>query len=240
MIDLPAVLDTALTFGLSPPGTGTPRCGCEREHRPRLVVVTGGPGAGKTAVLEIVRREFCEHVVVLPEAAGLLFGGGFPRRDSVVARRAAQVAIYHVQRQLEVMALAESGAAVILCDRGTLDGLSYWPPESGSFYEAVGIDRAKELARYAAVLHLRTPTLENGYHRENPLRIESAAEARAIDERIVEGWNGHPRRTLVPASADFMTKAERAIMEIRSEIPECCLAIDRRPSKRALHDQEEP
>jgi len=39
-----------------------------------LVVLTGGPGAGKTAFLEIARRNFCEHIAVLPEAASIVFG----------------------------------------------------------------------------------------------------------------------------------------------------------------------
>jgi hypothetical protein len=30
-------------------GRGRRSCRCRAEHRPRLVVVTGGPGAGKTA-----------------------------------------------------------------------------------------------------------------------------------------------------------------------------------------------
>jgi predicted ATPase len=47
---------------------------------PKLVVLTGGPGAGKTALLEVVRRHFCEHVVVLPEAASIVFGGGLASR----------------------------------------------------------------------------------------------------------------------------------------------------------------
>ena len=52
------------------------RCGCVQVHpRARLVVVTGGPGAGKTAVLELLRHRVCEHVVILPEAAGIVFGG---------------------------------------------------------------------------------------------------------------------------------------------------------------------
>ncbi len=52
-------------------------CSCKMpRHGSKLVVLTGGPGAGKTAVLEVVRRRFCEHVAVLPEAASILFGGG--------------------------------------------------------------------------------------------------------------------------------------------------------------------
>jgi nucleoside-triphosphatase THEP1 len=46
----------------------------------RRVVLTGGPGGGKTAVLELVQRTLCEHVKVLPEAAGMVFRGGFWER----------------------------------------------------------------------------------------------------------------------------------------------------------------
>ena len=65
-------------------------CACDVGHSPRLVVLTGGPGAGKTAVLEVVQTNFCRHVVVLPEAASILWKGGFPRGQSAPAQRAAQ------------------------------------------------------------------------------------------------------------------------------------------------------
>jgi hypothetical protein len=58
------------------------------------VVITGGPGAGKTAVLELVARSFCPHVAILPEAATIVFGGGFPRHTTTVGLMAAQRAIY--------------------------------------------------------------------------------------------------------------------------------------------------
>jgi hypothetical protein len=110
---------------------------------------------------------------------------------------------------------------VVLCDRGTVDGAAYWPgPES--FWSAVGTTHQAELARYAAVVHLRTPTAENGYTTTNPLRIESPAEAVAIDERIAKVWNGHPRRFQVEATEDFLGKALRALLILHNEVPECC------------------
>ncbi len=54
-------------------------CACESPHQGKRIALTGGPGAGKTAVLELLRKYFCKHVRVLPEAASILFGGGFPR-----------------------------------------------------------------------------------------------------------------------------------------------------------------
>ncbi len=60
-------------------------CDCEERHAYRRIVLTGGPGAGKTAVLEIIRHHFCPHVHILPESAGIVFGGGFPRNHDVEA-----------------------------------------------------------------------------------------------------------------------------------------------------------
>ena len=100
-------------------------CDCQEHHVTRRVVLTGGPGAGKTAVLELIRLFFCDHIKTLPEAAGIVFGGRFPRSDGVPLRQAAQRAIYHIQRELESIADLEN-AAVVLCDRGTVDGAAYW------------------------------------------------------------------------------------------------------------------
>src|SRR5689334_15683057 len=86
----------------------------------RRIVLTGGPGAGKTAVLEMIRKTLCEHVQVLPESAGIVFGGGFPRRPELKARRAAQRAIFHVQCELEAAIITDE-VSVALCDRGTID-----------------------------------------------------------------------------------------------------------------------
>ena len=206
---------------------GRGRCGCTGPHPRRRIVLTGGPGAGKTAVLELLRRSLCDHVVMLPEAAGLLFTGGFPRQREPDARRAAQRAIFHVQRELEAMAETRDAAAII-CDRGVVDGVAYWPggdPRAADFWTQVGMTRAEALARYDVVLHLRVPDGPNGYGHQNPLRTETAEEARAIDERILAAWSGHPRRFVLYAESDFMAKARRAHEILVSELPECCRGV---------------
>lgn len=189
-----------------------------KSSRRRRIVVTGGPGAGKTAVLEIARRELAHDVEVLPESASIVFGGGFPRRSDDVARRAAQRAIYHVQNELERLPPL-NGGSVTLCDRGTLDALAYWPGSWNGFLTDIGTTLARELARYDAVVHLRVPDDHNGYH-GNALRIESAREAREIDERLLEVWATHPRRVVVETHADFLLKAQRTLAVIRELIAE--------------------
>jgi predicted ATPase len=202
---------------------GSLRCACRAvEHHPLLVAVTGGPGAGKTAVLEMARRSFCNHVALLPEAASIVFGGGFPRHTSDAGRRAAQRAIFHVEREVERLVAEERRIAVALCDRGSLDGLAYWPGSADDYFRELGTDRAAELARYHAVIHLRTPSAAEGYNHVNALRIESATEAHRIDERILEIWADHPRRHVVECSPSFLDKAVRALELMSLELPACC------------------
>jgi len=220
-------------------GTMTP-CECREDHEQRKrVVLTGGPGAGKTAVLELIRQYSCAHVHVLPEAAGIVFGGGFPRRPNESVRRAAQRAIFYVQRELELASDGEP-AAIVLCDRGTVDGFAYWTG-GDDFWTSLGTTQAEQLQRYETVIHLRSPPAGAGYNHVNPLRIESAVEAAEIDARIAKAWSGHPRRVFIESTPDFLAKARRAVEILRSEMPACCRrhtipgvdAIDATPARDA-------
>jgi predicted ATPase len=195
-------------------------CGCANRHGVRRVVLTGGPGAGKTAVLELVKLSFCQHVTVLPEAASIVFGGGFPRSMEVEWAQAAQRAIFYVQRELETA--AEYGnPAVVLCDRGTPDGSAYWVGRP-DMWTSLETTLSAQLPRYAAVIHLRVPSIEQGYNNSNPLRLETAAGAKRIDDRIARLWERHPRYFSIGPEESFIDKAKRVLDVLASEVPECC------------------
>ncbi len=187
-----------------------------------MIVLTGGPGAGKTAVIEMAKKILCKHSIILPEAASIIFGGGFWRLPSLSARSAAQRAIFHVQNEMENLILEEGSWSMGLCDRGTLDGLAYWPLEEKLFWEMSHSSHEKELNRYLAVIHLRSPTDLLGYNHSNPLRTETSREAKEIDERIAKIWNAHPNYEVVESSQDFLTKANLALHLIAKYRPDCC------------------
>lgn len=181
------------------------------QKNTRLIVLTGGPGGGKTAVLEMAKKTLAHNTVVLPEAASIIFGGGFWRLPSISAKTAAQRAIFHVQREMETLVCEEKNWDVGLCDRGTLDGLAYWPCEEKHFWNMANSTLELELSRYYAVIHLRTPDETSGYNHANPLRTETAIQSKIIDEKISSIWKGHPRYVEVPSTHTFIEKADMAL-----------------------------
>lgn len=171
------------------------------------LVVTGGPGGGKTTAIDLFRRELGARVVVVPESATIMFTGGFPRVDDADARRSAQTAIYHVQRNLEDVQSALHPERVLLCDRGTVDGAAYWPGTPDDFFAAMGTSFEAELRRYDAVVFFQSAavgglSIEGG----NPARTETDAEALALDKELRALWSKHPRFFLVPHRASFFEK----------------------------------
>lgn len=181
------------------------------------IALTGGPGGGKTTAADLFRRELGERVVVVPEAATLLFTGGFPRSEEEHARRSAQRAIYAVQRNLEDVQSARFPDRILLCDRGTVDGAAYWPGESDGYFEAVGTTEAAELARYDAVIFFESAavggiTVEDG----NPVRIETNEQALALDHRLRQLWSRHPRFVVVPHNTSFVHKVMIGLAALES------------------------
>lgn len=184
----------------------------------KFIVITGGPGAGKTAALEMAKLRFREKVSILPESATILFGGGFPRERSEAYRKSSQKCIYYIQKELEYLARISAKSPVILCDRGTVDGLAYWPDQPEDFWKEVGSTYELEIPKYKSVIHLRTPTLDHGYNHQNPVRIESAIEARIIDEKIKLAWSGHPEVHEIDSETDFVRKVAKVMDLIALEI----------------------
>jgi len=179
----------------------------EHQNGRCRIVLTGGPGGGKTTAADLFRREIGERVVVVPEAATLLFSGGFPRTTDTRARKAAQQAIYHVQTQLENVQSALYPDRILLCDRGTVDGAAYWPDDPDGFFAAVGTTEEAELARYDAVLFFESAAVGNiGIEGGNPTRIETNAQAVALDQRLRAIWSKHPRFAVVPHHPSFVKK----------------------------------
>lgn len=179
------------------------------------VVLTGGPGGGKTTAADLYRREIGAEVVVVPEAATLLYEGGFPRFGDPEVRKATQRAIFHVQTNLEDAQAAEYRSRVLICDRGTVDGAVYWPGEPEEFFHHLGTTLETQLKRYDAVIFFETAavggiSIEGG----NPMRTESLEEALAIDRKLRALWQRHPNFIFIPHDTSFLRKVSAGLKEL--------------------------
>jgi nicotinamide riboside kinase len=173
------------------------------------IVITGGPSSGKTSVVEILARSASPCLKVVEEAAALLFRGGFLRHTDPEKLKCQQIAIYHVQRQLENIAMIESPARPMICDRGSLDGLAYWPDDQTSFFRAIESSMEKELLRYDWVIHL--DTVKPTDSQRDGFRTEEAKSASAMNDRVKRAWSLHPNRIVIDAHQDFLNKIHRAV-----------------------------
>jgi hypothetical protein len=145
--------------------------------------------------------------MVVPEAASMLFNGGFPRYDTAEAKRATQRAIFTLQKNLELLHREQFPERLLICDRGALDGAAYWPDSNADFFKQMGTSQQAELDSYDAVLFFESAAV-GGRHIEggNPARKESLRAAAALDLKLRALWSPHPRFLLVPQSSSFIQK----------------------------------
>lgn len=190
----------------------------KKRTKPIRIVVSGGPGGGKTTAADLFRREIGPRVALVPEAATLIFTTGFPRSHVPAELKIIQRAIYQIQRDMEDLYELQNPGRILLCDRGTVDGAAYWPGHHPhEFFEAQGTSLKAELARYDAVLFFESAAMGGmDIGGGNPVRDESAAEAMVLDARLRALWSLHPRFVLVPHNPSFFKKISSGLAAMES------------------------
>lgn len=189
------------------------------------IVLTGGPGAGKTSVTRLLAessvwsrwRDELGGVTAVPEAATQTYAARRTRWDWLddAGRREVQRAIYHLQVQQEAE-LAETarrrGDRVLLLDRGTIDGSAYWPDGAEAYWHDLGSSVSVELERYDGVVLLESAATIGIYDGDasNAVRFEDPQAAVESGRALAALWGGHPRQVRVPAREDFEAKVAAA------------------------------
>ncbi len=193
----------------------------------KRIVLTGGPGAGKTVVAARLAAEQPERFALVPEAATQVYTQLQTRWDRLdpAGRHDVQRRIYQFQREQEDRAEREHPTKTLLLDRGTIDGAAYWPEGSEAYWRDLGTTHAAELARYDAVILLQTSAALGLYDGDdsNPCRFEDADAAIASDDLLEVLWRAHPRLLKVPACATLEEKVNRVRLVLEP-------LLDRAPS----------
>jgi predicted ATPase len=185
------------------------------------VALTGGPGGGKSSLLQRVAQdaELSQRVAFAEEAIRRL---GFMRISP--RRPEFQCALVGTQVGLECgmeAAIASSPPHLLLFHRGTLDPCAFWQffgNSRESFFEMTGTTLEDHYRRYHAVLHLQSAAVNSPetyvrYPQEH--RPETIEEAARLDGLLGELWSGHPRYTLVESTVCFDGKMNQALDLLR-------------------------
>ena len=195
------------------------------------IVITGGPCAGKSTAMSWVQNAFTQlgyTVLFVPETATELISGGVA---PWTCGTNGQYQCLQMKLQLEKEKIFEAAAAtmkaekvLIVCDRGTLDNKAYMTEEEFLLAaDSVGSNEVELRDGYGAVFHLVTAAkgAEEFYTCENNrARTETPEQARAIDDKIIAAWTGHPHFRVIGNDGDFEVKMKSLIKEISSFLGE--------------------
>ncbi len=185
----------------------------------KRILLTGGPGGGKTTALDLFRREFCGRIASVPEAATMIFSGGIERSTKKDVISAHQIAIFNLQKHLEHAVRTMHPDKLILCDRGSLDGLAYWPSSEQDFFTTMHSTLEYELSRYDAVIFFETAAKSSqDIKSNNPIRNESNEKAIELDQKLQAIWGQHHNFNFIPSSESFIKKIMLGVCTIEEVI----------------------
>ena len=183
----------------------------------KRIALTGGPGGGKTALVEELARDpvWRGCFLVLPQAIFVAGRVGILPREQLFQRLMVET-----QRGLEQVSyrtLGVSDSRFVLCHRGTLDPLAYWLDRGWSedaFFRFTKRSREDHFQRYVAVIHLVTAA--DGalpYYKRWPdaHRPETPAHAIHLDRLLEQVWSSHSNCFYVDNRArDWEAKSKEA------------------------------
>ena len=205
----------------------------EGKRKPEVtrIVITGGPCAGKTTGMSWIQNAFGSRgyrVLFVPETATELIGGGVSPK-TCGTNLDYQICQMRLQLEKEKIFLRAAETMrdekiLIVCDRGTMDNRAYMSEvEFQAMLKTLDLDTVTLRDGYDGVFHLVTAargaeefyTLSN-----NKARSETPEEARALDDKLIAAWTGHPHLRVIGNEGDFEAKMKKLVAEIAALLGE--------------------
>lgn len=194
----------------------------------KKIVLTGGPCAGKSTALSKLESYLLEKgyaVLIVAESATELIQGGIrPFGNQALYGFDFQGIILDYQlnkeksyEQAANFLEATGRNVVILYDRGALDNKAYLNISEWEKLLTIKNLRENDLKEnYDLVIHMVTAALgaEDAYTlQNNQARTETIEEARELDTRTMQAWNGHQNLKIVDNSCSFDKKIDNVLEE---------------------------
>ena len=188
----------------------------------KKIVLTGGPGAGKSSSLDLIKnylKELGYFILVVNESATELINSGIkPFGVNKLSMFNFQDVILNYQ--LEKEKIIENTAknfieddVIIIYDRGLLDNKAYIGQEEfDKLLEKYNLKEINLLNRYDLVICLETGAKSKYYRTDNnSARSESKEEAIKMDNKTFEAWKNHNNLFRVKCFEDFCDKQNEII-----------------------------
>ena len=196
----------------------------------RKIVLTGGPGSGKTTVIESIKKNFGGKykVIVADETASHLMGMGLrPFGDNPIPLLDFQELVLKGQlSKEEVIDIAlnyiPDNNIIVIYDRGLIDNMAYISEDEFNLI----LNRLEKkytvndfLERYDLIINL--VSREDFYTTENnPERTEKIGEALSLGKKTLESWMGHKNIKIVSPKDDINDKIKEVLNYINEVLDE--------------------
>ena len=194
------------------------------ESSLKRVVLTGGPGGGKTALLNrLCHDPELSRITVATEEA--IYGMRFVRLNP--QSREFQCALVAIQAATEAVLLRtfqDSTKRILISHRGTLDPCAFWQSfrnSRESFFEMTGTALENHYRRYDLVIHLESAAVRmpEAYVRyPQAHRPEDLQQAARLDQLLAELWSAHPRYVKIEGTRNLEDKLHAGMELIRREL----------------------
>lgn len=176
----------------------------------RRIVLTGGPGAGKSVITARIVARHSDRMVRVPEAATQVYTKLQTRWDrlNIDERRDAQRMIYRLQIEQEASIFASHPKHHLLLDRGTVDGAAYWPDGPEAYWHDLNTTLETELRRYDTIIWMESAAALGIYDgdQSNHVRFEDPTAAIESGKKLLQLWGAHPHVKHVGAFTDIEDK----------------------------------
>jgi adenylate cyclase len=191
------------------------------DKMPHRIVITGGPLAGKSTVLDLLRNNYNSKARVMTEVASMLLTNGYPQPGKDITYSPEWLhyvnqVILPTQLNMEhghLHAAVMNKNRAVFFDRGLLDPSAYLPKGVETLKTEYGIDSNEIYERYSMVIHLQSlacinPEMYENLKGTNPARYDTAEQAKQRDEMLQEAYRNHPNYHFISAEGgiDNITK----------------------------------
>lgn len=196
------------------------------KNKIRKIVLTGGPCAGKTAVLGELEKYLVEkgyYVITLSETARELIESKILPAlddDNILTFQDIILKMQHTKEESAVRYANKVLAGkdvIILCDRAMMDNRAYLNSQEEFDYllEKNGLDEQEIIHSYDLVIDLiSTATCKKDLYQLDSARKESVELAAELDKKTTLAWIDHPRLVTIKPTDRIEDKVNRVKEEV--------------------------